>query len=121
MHALETELTLMHSEPAKIIGTFLGFHDHHGRFTAELVVNYGGSSQRVGGYVLDGPTGAAFIQGILKAAGVDSWEKVNGRVVQVIQDREWGRVLGLEPMKFEPGERFLFADLERQEKELAQP
>jgi len=24
-------------------------------------------------------------------------------------------------MKFEPGERFLFADLERQEKELAQP
>lgn len=59
----------MHSEPAKIIGTFLGFHDHHGRFTAELVVNYGGSSQRVGGYVLDGPTGAAFIQGILKAAG----------------------------------------------------
>jgi len=106
----------MHAQPAKIVRTFLGFEDH-GIFTAQLTVDYGGSGQGVGGYNLSGDTGfgAAFIKAVLRAAGVDSWEKLTGRVVQVLlEDKGWGRAVGLEPMPFEPGERVIFADLAQQ-------
>ncbi|WP_162458263.1 hypothetical protein [Pseudactinotalea terrae] len=103
----------MHAEPGKIVSTFLGFEDH-GIFTAQLTVDYGGSGQGVGGYNLGGDTGfgAAFIKAVLRAAGVDAWEKLPGRVVRVLlEDEGWGRVVGLEPMPFESGERVIFADL----------
>lgn len=100
----------MNKRIARVESTHLGNEDH-GIFTAMLHVNYGGSVQGVGGYVL-GDHASDFIQGVLCACGVDSWEKVKGRTILVLTDGEsfGAAVLGIENLPTEPGERFLFAD-----------
>lgn len=83
---------------AKITGTHLGYEDH-GILTCTLSLDYGGSGQVFGGYSLDAPVkvkgkfshreatqyGMAFIKGILDALCVDSWEKLEGTHIRVMQ------------------------------------
>lgn len=98
-------------EIGKIRRTQLGFEDH-GIMTAMLDIDYGDSSQSIGGYSLDsscGPAMALFVEGILRATGVDFWEKVVGRTVFVLSvDR---RAVGIEPLPTEKGTQFLFASI----------
>lgn len=109
-------------EIAKIESTMLGYEDH-GILSTMLFVNYGGSSQGVGGYALDSydkeakrrigtAYGCEFIIRTMKACGVDSWEKVKGRTIYVLKENDsWGKVLGIENLPTERGNRFIFADL----------
>ena len=99
-------------EIAKIQSTFLGFEDH-GILTGFLHVTYGGSGQGVGGYPIRARAGL-YIQRTLKACGVSSWEKLVGRTIYVLTD-ETRRVVGIENLPTEPGERFLFTELEDEE------
>lgn len=112
----------MNKRIARIESTFLGWEDH-GCFTCSLNVDYGGSRQGVGGYVLDRPGvegrqgsvyGTEFLLRTMRACGVDRWEKLPGRTVYVLTDVESmsAKVLGLEPLPTEPGERFLFSEIE---------
>lgn len=115
-------------EIAKVESTRLGYEDH-GIFTCSLHVTYGdGLHQGIGQACLDdkpleGPgekrRGTAFghewIARILRACGVDCWEKLPGRTIFVLTNPEktgfQKEVLGIENLPTEPGERFLFADL----------
>lgn len=107
---------------AKIRKTFLGYEDH-GMLTAILDVDYGSSSQGVGLYCIDAydeetkerkPTieCGRWVQGILRACGVDSWEKVQGRTIIVMLDGDgWNaKPIGIRPLPTEGGKPFLFAD-----------
>jgi hypothetical protein len=97
---------------AKIERTFLGFEDH-GILTGFVHVTYGGSAQGVGGYDLrTGSAAAEFVTRMLKACGVFSWEQLAGRTIYVLTD-ETGRVVGVENLPTERGERFLFTDIYR--------
>lgn len=117
---------------AKITSTMLGYEDH-GILSCMLTVDYGGSGQGVGGYSLDTPVkdendrfvcrvgtayGMEFVARIIRACGVQTWEKVKGRTIFVLQDLAadevaWGtsKVVGIENLPTEGGERFVFADL----------
>jgi hypothetical protein len=112
----------------KITSTYLGIEDH-GIMTCYLNMDLGSSVQGVGGYGLDSPQrdendefigrvgtayGCEFIRRILKACGVDTWEKLPGRTVFVIRESDrWGsKVLGIKPLPTERGEEFLFASLD---------
>ncbi len=116
-----------HKRIAKITQTMLGY-EYHGIFTAQVFVDYGGSGQGIGGYCLDEPVrddagdhigrrgtayGMEWIARFMRACGVDSWEKVKGRTILVItEDDSWNaRVLGVENLPTEPGERFIYSDL----------
>ena len=113
---------------AKIESTNLGYEDH-GIFTAYLHVSYGGGlHQGIGGYALDSPAdrdagekhrkgtavGHDWIIGVMRACGVECWEQLPGRTVYVLvdelQDRAHGKVVGLEPLPTERGERFDFRE-----------
>lgn len=107
----------------KVTETFLGIEDH-GVFTAFVHVDYGGSRQGIGGHSLaaeDPKThklkhkadASVFITGVLRAAGVDSWERLRGRVVYVLFDSPEASAtpVGLEPLAMERGERFLFTEM----------
>ena len=109
---------------AKITDTLLGYEDH-GIFTVILTLEYGGgSAQGAGMYSLDQydketkqrygtAAGMDFIIGIIRACGVDQWEKIKGRTVVAIMDRDddWGgKVIGLKPLPTEGGKEFLFTD-----------
>ena len=109
---------------AKIESTMLGIEDH-GIFTAYVFMNYGGSSQGFGGYVLDKlvdretyrrepmPSALGFVTGVLQAAGVDSWERLKGRTLFVLfaNDDEWNeKPIGLEPLPTEPGKRWMASE-----------
>ena len=108
---------------AKITSTYLGYEDH-GIFTAWVQLDYGGSAQGAGGYMLDyyneeskgrdgRKEGIEFIAGVLAATGVRSWEEVAGRtVLALIEGRGFGgKVLGLKPLPTERGSEFLFQDV----------
>lgn len=106
----------MHKQIAKITRTYLGAGERsRGIFTAELTVDFGGSGQSIGGYPLGADTGfaAGFIQGILGAADVGSWEQLVGRTILVLTESgDWGApVLGIAPLPTEKGTAFVFADL----------
>ena len=117
----------MRRELAKIKATSLGYEDH-GIFTAYLTVDYAVGTQGVGGYALDRydkpndrrigtAYGHEWIIRVLRACGVDRWEKLVGRTIWVLQDESkpagfGNKVIGIENLETEPGERFLFADLE---------
>ena len=90
---------------AKITGTMLGVEDH-GIFTAMVYVEYGGGAQGIGGFALACPThkteefvfngndyAAKFILGVLSAAGVPTWERLNGRTLFVLFDKRTDRPL----------------------------
>lgn len=121
---------------AKITDAFLGL-EAHGIFTLQLFVDYGNSGcQGVGGYGLDVPVkkldgshshragsayGHEFIIRTMRACGVDEWSKIVGRTIYVLQDLPEGssalgtsKVVGIENLPTEPGERFVFADLAEQ-------
>lgn len=100
---------------AKIKSTFLGIEDH-GIFSFSLSLDYGGSAQGYGTICLgseahpdvDGLT-FRFINRILTACGVDSWEKLPGRTVYAVREPGWsGMVRGLAPLPTERGEGFVF-------------
>jgi hypothetical protein len=108
-------------ELAKITRTHLGL-ESHGIFTALLNFDFGGASATIGGYFLDAPNpddhgkrvgiaqGTEFVMRILRACGVDAWEKVLGRTVFVLYGAN-RRVDGIENLPTERGERFIFADV----------
>lgn len=82
---------------AVIESTMLGWEDH-GILTCYINLDYGGSGQAFGGYALDQPVfgkeesrtsrqfkgrygtayGMQFVAEVMKALGVDSWEKLKG-------------------------------------------
>lgn len=84
---------------ALITSTSLGFG--HGGFSSYLQLDYGGSGQAFGGYCLwnlnredkNGTWGASYIEGVLNAVGVDTWEELAGQHVRV--DAEHGKVHGI--------------------------
>lgn len=94
---------------AKITHVSLGYEDH-GIFTCALQVDYGGSGQSVGSYVLGGVSGIDYIKRTMKACGVDEWSKIKGRTILVLteSDNYNARVVGIKPLPTEPGEAFLF-------------
>lgn len=122
----------MRKDVAKITNTKLGYEDH-GILTCMLIVNYGNTSQGVGGYALDAPLrdendrflrrngtafGMEFVARVIKACGVETWEEVKGRTVYVLQDLPEGssalgtsKVIGIENLPTEPGKQFIFQDL----------
>ena len=96
-------------EIAKIERTSLGFEDH-GILTGVLHVNYGGGGQQgIGGYDIR-TTAGPYIERTLNACGVGLWELLKGRTIYVLTDAN-RRVVGIEPLPTERGERFLFADV----------
>ena len=103
-----TEYTNFTREVAKIRRTSLGFEDH-GILTAYLHVDFGGSGQGLGGYNLTGAACAKFVAGTLKALDVTDWKDLTGRYLYVLRD-EQQRVVGIENLPTDKGERFLFAD-----------
>lgn len=121
----------MRRDIAKIKSTMLGYEDH-GIFTCMLDVDYGSGGQGVGGYTFDTPIdkdghhlgrigtayGMEFIARVIRACGVQTWEQVKGRTIFVLQDlpndaATWGinKVIGIENLPTEPGERFIFSEL----------
>lgn len=121
----------MKREIGKITETMLGY-EGHGILTCYLTVDYGGAGQSIGGYGFDTPVrrdgeligrfgvtyGMEFVARIIKACGVDSWEKVKGRTIFVLHDLpddapSWGasRVIGIENLPTEKGCRFIFTEL----------
>jgi hypothetical protein len=110
-------------EIAKITSAFLGWEDH-GIFTCVLMVDYGHSGQGIGQYALDGyddesgrrigtAFGTEFLMRLMRACGVQDWNKLVGRTVYVVKESDgWNaKVLGIEPLPTEPGERFMFDEL----------
>jgi hypothetical protein len=116
-----------HREIGKVTDTELGW-ESHGILTVYLRMDYGHSGQSIGGYCLDKPIhedgafkgrigsayGMEFVRRLIKACGVEKWEDVKGRTVFVLResDRLNAKVLGVENLPTERGERFLFSDLE---------
>jgi hypothetical protein len=111
---------------AKIESTMLGYEDH-GILTAYIHLDYGGSGQGAGGYSFDQwdavterrithKCGMDFIAGVLRAAGVDRWEKLPGRTLYALIDEDaqgygWGgKVVGFRPLPTENGSEFLFSE-----------
>lgn len=120
----------MKKQIGKITSTMLGVEDH-GIFSASLVMDYGGSGQSIGGFSLDEPfqingrhagrrgtaEGHEFIIRLMRACGVSRWEALPGRTIYVLHDVAEdapllgsSRVVGVENLPTEPGERFIFAD-----------
>ena len=96
---------------AKVTSTFLGFEDH-GIFTFNLMLNYGDSGQGAGSYDLRGDWCAATLQAILRACGVDQWEKIKGRTIIALVDKQgFGLVRGIGPLPTEEGEFVLFQEV----------
>lgn len=73
-----------------------------------LTLNYGGSGQGFGGYVLGGtPTAAAgrhasqpniaaeYIVSVLRAAGVEQWSELPGKTIRVRKATEWGAIVAI--------------------------
>lgn len=104
---------------AKITKLNLGYEDH-GILTAFLDLEYGGGAgQGAGGYELDTYNGdvrvpsakcGAFVMGVLRACGVDAWEKLPGRTIYAVIEN--GLVAGLRPLPTEYGSEFMFSELE---------
>jgi hypothetical protein len=69
---------------AKITSTMLGFEDH-GILTCMLHLDYGGMNQGFGGYSLK-YYGIEFIEKVLRAVGVETWEELRGKHVRVEAD-----------------------------------
>lgn len=67
---------------ATIKSTMLGFEDH-GIMTAMIYVDFDDSSIGFGGYSLGGTSTDSFIKGVMKAIGVEIWEKLEGKHCRV--------------------------------------
>lgn len=96
-------------------GVFLG---------AWLSLNYGGTAQGFGGYVLGGTPdckagrhaeqpnlAAEFIVGCLRAADVEQWSQLKGKTIRVRKTDDWGDIIAIghivkDDCWFEPKARF---------------
>ena len=67
---------------AKIEKTFLGLEDH-GIMTAMLTMTWGCNGQGFGGYCLKHSAMYVFVNGVLKAVGVEQWEDLKGKYVRL--------------------------------------
>ena len=113
----------MHEKIAKIESTFLGIEDH-GILTAWLTFDYGNSSvQSAGMYAYDQhiegkkrrqghPSLAVFVRGVLEICGVDQWEKLKGRTIFALFEKdEWNsKVIGIKSLPTEGSKQFLFSE-----------
>ena len=112
----------MYERIGKIERTMLGFEDH-GIPTFFLHFDFGGASQGFGGYAwgeynkkeeqMEGTAaGADLILNILKACGVDTWEKIKGKTMYALYDKEgWGQMInGIKALPFEEGGTFLIKE-----------
>ena len=106
---------------AKIEGTFLGIEDH-GMFSLAVHLSYGGSGQGFGHIGLDGENysiASPLIKAILRAGGVECWERLAGRTVYAIRDEGWnGFVRGLAPLPTEGGKGFVLIGAKVEEYEV---
>jgi len=106
----------------RIESTMLGFEDH-GIPTFFLHFDFGGAGQGFGGYSwgeynkeeeeMEGTAaGADLILGILKACGVDTWEKIEGKTMYALYDNDrYGQTIeGIRALPLEKGETFLIKD-----------
>lgn len=113
----------MDKRVAKITSTTLGFTDRGG-FTAELHVRFDKSlATSIGGVYLGGcfyvhgdpqvfPTkaGCEYLQRVLRACAVDSWERLPGRTIYVLYEAPDDTIpRGLAPLPTEDGDEFFFA------------
>ena len=108
----------MEIKNAKIESTMLGFEDH-GIFTYCLQLDYGGSGQGFGTYMLDAKDpadpktvphnyGIRHIRQILGVVGVEKWEDLPGKYIRVEAEHDGIRRIGniLEDKWFDPKEFF---------------
>jgi len=117
----------MYEQIAKIRKAYFGVEDH-GLLACYLDFDFGGSGQGTGGHCLDEPIhdesgkflrregtayGMQFLAAVMRAAGVDSWDKLEGRTVYALRDHEgWGgQIIGIAPLPTETGEEFIFDSL----------
>lgn len=101
-----------------IESTFLG-HEGNGIMSFSLRFNFGGSGQSFGGWSLDGyekslqrrvgsKFGCEVINRILRAVGVDSWEKLVGKEMWVLRDgnKYNSKIIGIEAPAYRKGEMY---------------
>lgn len=80
----------------------------HGVLSVWLDLDYGGSGQGFGGYVLGGlrdtnagrhkeqkNLAAEFIVAVLLAAGVEKWDQLPGKTIRVRKTDSWGDILAI--------------------------
>jgi hypothetical protein len=108
---------------AKIESTFLGTEDH-GCFTAWLMLNFEGSGQGAGGYILDTKAsedrtdykrrgtamGLDFIMQIIKTLGVNDWEHLKGVTIYALKEegKSWDTVKGIAQLHDPENRHFVF-------------
>lgn len=102
------------------------FYEDHGILTLFIQIDFGGSSQGFGGYVLDatdkagGRKGSAagmdFIVRLLKLFDVARLADIEGRTVYALYDDAGfnAPIIGLETPAFDGGRRFLISDWQKQ-------
>jgi hypothetical protein len=115
------EMSELNAEIAKIESTFLGYEDH-GILTAYIQLQGGSWGQSCGGMMFSwrpggGPelfvdAGMAFVSGVLRACGVDNWEKLVGRTVFALRNRPYEKIINLRPLPTEKGKEFLFSEID---------
>lgn len=107
---------------AKIERTHLGYEDH-GIFSLTVHFSYGSSAQGFGAIGLghsDASIAGPLIEAVLKAAGVDCWERLVGRTVYVVREEGWnGLVRGMAPLPTEGGEGFVLVNAQIEPYEVA--
>lgn len=95
---------------ARIKQVTLGIEDH-GILTSYLHLEYaepgqkiGGTGQGFGGYGLGGEYTALWIEGVLKAVGVDEWSKLVGKLVWADHEQvKVHRIVGVDTgIEFDP-------------------
>lgn len=82
---------------AKIESVSLGY-ENHGLLTISIVLDYGGSSQGFGGYNMshNGEYLMKWVRGILDTVGVESWEKLKGKMIRVQRADGWnGKIIAI--------------------------
>lgn len=105
---------------AKVTSASLGWEDH-GILTTRINLDYGGLCQGLPGIALDEPReddngkfigrygtdrGMEFVARLMRAFGVDEWDKIKGRTVMALIDG--GLIRGIKPLPTERGQPFVF-------------
>lgn len=111
----------LHAEIGKIESTMLGYEDH-GILTAYISFRFASSGQSAGGMMFSwrprgekerfADAGMAFVSGVLRACGVDCWEKLVGRTVFALREESYGKIIGIRPLPTEGGKEFLFSEMD---------